>query len=203
MKNTHRTTELFRVYEAERAVWKKQNNIGLSYIISACGGEKNKIAMQIVSEYITQQEAAGGIPKTATLVDMLEKRFHGRSIQIIQGELASFNSINLQNGELGESFIDRILEAKSRFAAYGRQLDNEIDLLGRLKAGLRNTDRYNNLVLTMKAQTDMTWEKATDMVINMDLIDAKNQKSSSNASKDQVNYICGSRWCDNWKKTNH
>ena len=111
--------------------------------------------------------------------------------------------MNFQNGELGESFIKRIPEAKSRLAAYARQLDNEIDLLGRLKAGLRNTDRYNNLVLTMKAQTDMTWEKATDMVINMDLIDAKNQKSSSNASKDQVNYICGSRWCDNWKKTNH
>ena len=29
----------------------------------------------------------------------------------------------------------------------------------------------------MKAQTDMTWEKATDTEINMDLIDA-NQKSS-------------------------
>ena len=54
----------------------------------------------------------------------------------------------------------------------------------------------------MEAQTDMTWEKATNIVINMDLIDA-NQKISSNASKDQVHYIGGSRWCKSCKKTNH
>ena len=51
----------------------QQNNIELLRIISACSGKKNKIAMQIVSDYITQQEAARGIPKTATLVDTLEK----------------------------------------------------------------------------------------------------------------------------------
>ena len=89
----------------------KTKNIGLSYIISACSEEKNKIAMQIVSDYISQQEEAGGIPVIATLVDMLEKN-HGRSIQIT-GEIASFNSINLQHGELGESFIDRIIKENS------------------------------------------------------------------------------------------
>ena len=72
-RNTHRTTELFRVYETERAVRKKQNNIGLSYIISACSGGKYKNCYADCSVRLHY----------STLVDMLEKRFYGRSIQII------------------------------------------------------------------------------------------------------------------------
>ena len=185
--------------KAERDTWRKQNSLAVSHMLSACSGEKNKIALRILTDYITEQDACEGIPKARKMLEFLQHRFNQRDIQVIQSEVTTFNSMCMLNGETGESFVNRLLESKARLTALGRVVDDDIDLLGRLKDGITTNSSYIPLAEAMDCQRDMTWSYAIELLFARD----KKLASKSGSTKEQVHYIGGSRWCDNCKKDNH
>ena len=187
-RDTEKTEQSKKKKEEEIALFDDRNSVAISYLQQACDGPNNKIAMQILKDYLAQQERENQYESAKEILGLLIHRFHGKNIQFIQNEVAAFHSMILLSNETGESFINRILESKSRLCSFGREVEDDIDLLGRLKAGLRNSERYSKLVLTMEAMPDMTWEKAVDLVITQDLLDAR---TKSDGGKEQINFM---RW---------
>ena len=186
--------------KAKRAHWIKRNNVALSFLVTACTGEKNRTAMQIVKNYRLKLAGTERIPKAREILELLEERFFTKNDQVLQSEVTIFNSMTMMKGELGESYINRILEAKLRLAEYGQSIDDNIQSLARLKAGLKENPRYSELVRSMNA-FKCDWNRAVEMVITQDLTDSIND--TPHPETEQVNYIGGSRWCDNCKKDNH
>ena len=61
--------------KAKRAHWIKRNNVALSFLVTACTGEKNRTAMQIVKNYRLKLAGTERIPKAREILELLEERF--------------------------------------------------------------------------------------------------------------------------------
>ncbi len=105
-RDTEKTTELKKKKEEAISVYDDRNSVAISYLQQACDGPNNKIAMQILKDYLAQQERENKYESVKEIVNLLINRFHGRNIQFIQNEVANFHSMVLLVGETGESFIN-------------------------------------------------------------------------------------------------
>jgi hypothetical protein len=107
--------------------------------------------MQIVKNYRLTLAGTERIPKAREIFELLEERFLTKNDQVLQSEVTISTPMTMMKGELGESYINRILEAKLRLTEYGQSIHDNFQSLARLKAGLKENPRYSELVCSMNA----------------------------------------------------
>ena len=68
-----------------------------------------------------------------------------------------------------ESFVNRIQVTATKLENLGRPVNEDIEMLARLKEGLIVDARYKDLAQAIKVASDMNWKKAVNHVIAEDL----------------------------------
>ena len=200
LTETKKTRLLFENSRKTKRLYEKRNMIAYSYILESVSDPTNEIAYRVVSDYAKEQEDAGLLVTAKGALQKLRERFHVVNQRVLQAELASFNSMNILPNEKAESFVNRLLDSKATLANLGRKLEDDTDLLGRLIAGLRASDRYAAVGHLMGLTSDLTWRKAVDQVVAGDY-DTASQKleeetkppqnstaEKANMAKDARNY---------------
>jgi hypothetical protein len=142
----------------DREVWDKRNAYCISYLQEAVRGPENRNAKQIVFAHENENKSARQI------CNILSERFLIRDSRIIHAAQENFVRLKLQPGELATSFIVRIEEAREGLRRLGKELDEEVDLVGRLIAGLEPDGRYTALASALKMKDNITWEYACNSV---------------------------------------
>ena len=83
--------------------------------------------------------------------------------------LGEFNTLNMMEGEKGESLINRMTKLKMNLAAYNNKINDNPELLGRIKSILEDHPIYSSLIAALDASTNpATWEKACELTIKKD-----------------------------------
>ena len=156
---TPRSKEFQKAHDDAVKLWTERNDIAWGKISVAIGNSPTALQIAI------------SCPNTDTakdLLDRLRNRFHVVDNNIIQAAISDFNSMKILNGEQGQSFVNRLVEKKMILASYGREIEDDIDLLGRLLDGLMDSERYKLHALSLKAAIGMTWTRAAQEIISFD-----------------------------------
>ena len=198
LTETKKTRLLFENSRKSKRFYEKRNMIAYSYILESVSDPTNEIAYRVVSDYAKEQEDAC-LPVTAKgALQKLRERFHVVNQRVLQAELASFNSMNILPNEKAESFVNRLLDSKATLANLGRKLDDDTDLLGRLIAGLKASERYAAVGHLMGLTSDLTWRKAVDQIVAGDYDTAfqkleEEMKTPQNSTAEKANLAKDSR----------
>jgi hypothetical protein len=116
--------------------------------------------------------AGAGQPPTAVkLLATLVTRFsQERIIGIVQQAIAEFHSLSLAPNEKLEAFINRLTAAMRRLYGLGHtDVDLNVYCLGRLKESLIHDARYAQVALTLRANTEITWDAAMDLLFSYEM----------------------------------
>jgi hypothetical protein len=111
---------------------------------------------------------AGQDPTAVKLLADLVARFsQAKNIGVVQAAIAEFHSLALASNERLESFINRLTAAMRRLHALG-QTDVELNVycLGRLKESLAYNSRFEQIAMTLRINTRLTWEEAVEMLLS-------------------------------------
>jgi hypothetical protein len=86
---------------------------------------------------------------------------------VVQAAIADFHSLALAPSERLESFVNRLTAAMRRLHALG-QIDVDLDVycLGRLKESLAHDSRFEQMAMTLRINTRLTWEEAVEMLFS-------------------------------------
>jgi hypothetical protein len=123
------------------------------------------------------------------LLKLLEDRFNLKDIKVIQNELKNFNGLQILSNETAESFVNRIQVAATKLNNLGKAVNEDIEMLARLKEGLIIDARYKDLAQAIKVASDMTWRKAVNHVITEDLNLAVKIIEDPSIKPDKVNMV--------------
>lgn len=154
------------VSESKLKSWDKKNDTCISYLQEAVRGNENRSAKQLVFKYENKDKTAKEI------IDQLTQKFFIRDSRIIHAHQEHFVRMKLAEGEKASSFITRIEEANELLRRVGKILDPEVDLVGRLIAGMEKDARYKHMASALKLQSNLTWEEACRLVQADDQADA-------------------------------
>jgi len=212
LTETKRTRLLFENSRKSQRLYEKRNLIAYSYILESVSDPSNEIGYRVVSDYTKDQEEVNQPVTAKGALQRLRDRFHVINQRVLQAELANFNSMVLVSNEKAESFVNRLLDSKATLANLGRRLDDNTDLLGRLIAGLKASEKYAAVGHLMGLTTDLTWRKAVDQIVAGDYESVSPQKadeeakSPENATTEKANMAAdgkGHDRRDNRGKHNH
>jgi hypothetical protein len=111
---------------------------------------------------------AGEDPTAVKLLAALVARFsQAKNIGVVQAAIAEFHSLSLASNERLESFINRLTAAMRRLHALGQtDVDLNVYCLGRLKESLAHDSRFEQLAMTLRINTRLTWEEAVEMLLS-------------------------------------
>jgi hypothetical protein len=88
---------------------------------------------------------------------------------VVQAAIAEFHSLALALNERLESFINRLTAAMRRLHALGQtDVDLNVYCLGRLKESLAHDSRFEQIAMTLRINTRLTWEEAVEMLLSYD-----------------------------------
>ena len=138
--------------------WNKRNSYCISYLQEAVAGPTNRSAKLLVFKYENKLKSA------KELCELLIEEFFIQDPRIIHAAQEHFVGMRMVEGERGTSFITRIEEANETLRRVGKILDPEIDLVGRLIAGLEKDSRYLPLASALKLKKDLKWIDAVRLV---------------------------------------
>ena len=179
--------------------WDERNDIAISYLQQSVQGNENQSAERIVLNAVEEGKTC------AEVLDVLKTEFFITDHRFVQAALRRFNSMELLPNEKGESFISRILEEKTTLMNLGKDMDDDIDLLGILTSALEKDSRYAITAAAIRTASDMSWKKAVTVVVTADAakqVDRKTESASmavghrTHESKDKVR-------CQICKQLNH
>jgi hypothetical protein len=104
------------------------------------------------------------------LAALVTRFSQGRNIGIVQQAIAEFHSLSLAPNEKLEAFIDRLTAAMRRLYGPGQtDVDLNVYSLGRLKESLIYNARYAQVALTLRANTEITWDAAVDLLLSYEM----------------------------------
>ena len=138
--------------------WNKRNDYCISYLQEAVAGPTNRSAKLLVFKYENRNKSA------KELCELLIEEFFIQDPRIIHAAQEHFVGMRMVEGEKGTSFITRIEEANETLRRVGKILDPEIDLVGRLIAGLEKDPRYLPLASALKLKKNLQWIDAVRLV---------------------------------------
>jgi hypothetical protein len=182
-EDTEETTVLREVHNESYRMWQKRNDIAYSSIVESC--QHNPTAMLLILE--TQSTVA------KILWDAIVKKFNLQHLAIKQRELARFNSLMIQEGENLTKFVDRLKQGKLNLKNLGYEIDDNVELLGRLKTGISRDKRYTHIVSNLTFN-DFTWEEAVNRIDLIGSLDGINNeiveptKESTDKTKETAQY---------------
>ena len=162
--------------------WDKRNDKAIANIYSAVNNSTNAIAKQVLMDASTDTSAM-------VLLKLLEDRFNLKDIKVIQNELKNFNGLHILPNETAESFVNRIQVTATKLKNLGRPVNEDIEMLARLKEGLIIDARYKDLAQAIKVASDMNWKKAVNHVIAEDLNLAVKYIEDPSIKPDKVNMV--------------
>jgi hypothetical protein len=93
-----------------------------------------------------------------------------RNIGIVQQAIAEFHSLSLAPNEKLEAFFNRLTAAMRRFHGLGQtDVDLNVYCLGWLKESLIHDARYAQVALTLRANMEITWDAAVDLLLSYEM----------------------------------
>jgi hypothetical protein len=154
-------------------VWDRYNDRAYAYLGVACDSQQSP--MEVVYAHAAAVAAlpegapgAGQDPTAAQLLSNLAARFsQAKNIGVVQAAIAEFHSLALAPNERLESFINRLTAAMRRLHALGQtDVDLNVYCLGRLKESLAHDSRFEQIAMTLRINTRLTWEEAVEMLLS-------------------------------------
>jgi len=182
-------------------LWEKRDDYCISYLQESVRGPENRSAKQIVFKHENKNKTAKEI------IEQLTAKFFIRDSRIIHAHQEHFVRMRLAEGERASSFITRIEEANEQLRRVGKALDPEVDLVGRLIAGMEKDSRYKHLASALKLKANLTWDEAVlqveadDQAATNDSGGRGNTEESANAAFTQS--ASSTVACQICKKTGH
>lgn len=153
-------------------MWEKRNDIAYSTIVESC--QNNPTAMLLILELNTTN--------AQTLWKAIRDKFNLQYLSIRQRELAKFNSLNIEPSESLTSFVNRLKECKLSLKNLGYELNDDVELMGRLKSGISKDNRFTHIISNLTFN-DYSWNetiKKIDVIGSLnDSIGAGDQQSTS------------------------
>jgi len=163
---------------SKQSTWDKRNKICISYLQEAvCESQNTSARLIVFDRNVNRHKSAKQI------CDILIETFRIKDARVIHSELENFAGLKLETNERPISFINRIEEAREKLRQLGRTLNEEVDLVGRLIAGLEIHADYRALAVGIKLQANISWTEAKNMVRAEDLANPKHQKTTSEQEK--------------------
>jgi hypothetical protein len=156
-----------------KRVWDRHNDIAYAYLVGACDSQQSP--MEVVYAHAAAVAAlpegapgAGQDPTASKLLAALVARFsQAKNIGVVQAAIAEFHSLSLAFNERLESFINRLTAAMRRLHALGQtDVDLNVYCLGRLKESLAHDSRFEQIAMTLRINTRLTWEEAVKMLLS-------------------------------------
>jgi hypothetical protein len=111
---------------------------------------------------------AGQDPTAVRLLADLVARFsQTKNIGVVQAAIVEFHSLALASNERLESFINRLMAAMRRLHALDQtDVDLNVYCLGHLKESLAHDSRFEQIAMTLRINTRLTWEEAVEMLLS-------------------------------------
>jgi hypothetical protein len=159
-EDTEQTAVLREAHNEAYRMWQKRNDIAYSSIVESC--QHNPTAMLLILE--TQSTNA------KTLWQAIVKKFNLQHLSIKQRELAKFNSLMIEENESLSKFVNRLKQGKLNLKNLGHAINDDVELLGRLKTGISKDKRFKHIVSNLTFG-DFTWEEAVNRIDLMSTID--------------------------------
>ena len=98
--------------------------------------------------------------------NILKNQFAKSTADDVHTLLGEFNTLNILEGEKGESLIYRMTELKINLAAYNHKMNDNVELLGLIKSILEDNPIYGSLIAALDASTNpVTWKKACELIV--------------------------------------
>ena len=116
--------------------WDKRNAYCLSYLQEAVTQPQNRGPKSVVFAHEHRESTA------KDLCDALINKYHIRDPRAIHAAQESFTGLRLIEGEKATSFLVRIEEGREVLRRLGKDLDERVDLVGRLITGIEKDQRY-------------------------------------------------------------
>jgi hypothetical protein len=172
--DTDETAVVRKEFNESYRMWEKRNDIAYSSIVESC--QNNPTAMILILELNTTN--------AKTLWNAIRDKFNLQYLSIRQRELAKFNSLYIEHGESLVSFVNRLKESKLSLKNLGYELNDDVELMGRLKTGISRDNRFTHIISNLTFN-DYTWKetiKKIDVIGNLDDTLTKDNQGSSNTS---------------------
>jgi vacuolar-type H+-ATPase catalytic subunit A/Vma1 len=150
---TEATAVLRKSHEESYRTWTNKNNMAYSALVESCSS--NEEAMVLVMEMNTAN--------ARDLWTAIVNKFNKQYLSIKQQAVADFNSLFVRPNESLPDFIIRIKQARLKLLNMGVQMNEDMDLMGRLKSGISIDKRFENVVTNLTFN-DYTWEQAIQKI---------------------------------------
>lgn len=140
------------------AAWEKRNAIAMSYLQEAVNAPHNRSAKAIVFASTNKEKTA------KQLCETLIGEFFIKDSRIIHAAQTNFTTLTLLPNEKATSFITRLEEGREQLERHGKTLDEEVDMVGRLIAGIEEDSRYASLASALKLKGKLQWREACRLI---------------------------------------
>lgn len=142
----------------DRKEWDVRNDIALSRLAEAVDEPENRAAERIVLTMTEQGRNAKQI------IDALKEKFFIEDNHVRIHATNLFSNARFLPNEPGISFISRLEDMKTNLNNLGKEVDDDTDMLGQLMSAMNSDKRFEITLAAMKAQPDITWDKAVAML---------------------------------------
>jgi hypothetical protein len=159
-EDTEETAVRRSTHREDYRMWVKRNDIAYSSIVESC--QNNPTAMLLILEL--------GTTSAKELWEQIVKKFNLQYLSIKQKELANFNALSIEPTEKLSEFINKLKQGKLNLMNLGHTLNDDVELLGRLKSGISKDKRFTHIISSLTFN-DYTWKEAVEKI---DLIDNLN-----------------------------
>jgi hypothetical protein len=156
------------VRKRQRA-WDRHNDRAYAYLVAACDSQQSpmEVVYARAAAVAALPEGAPGAGQDPTAVKLLAALVARFSQAKNQAAIAEFHSLSLASNERLESFINRLTAAMRRLHALGQtDVDLNVYCLGRLKESLAHDSRFEQIAMTLRINTRLTWEEAVEMLFS-------------------------------------
>ena len=107
----------------------------LSIYTGACAD--SSIAVSLIHQYYTECKEKDVAPYSSVVWNILRNRFANTTADYVDTLLGEFNTLNILEGEKGESLINRMTELKMNLAAYNHKMNDNVELFAALNLFLK------------------------------------------------------------------